>query len=81
MDFIDKELKAYNEQLPELLKTLKGKWIAMRDGSILCSDDNMSVVIDVAAEKGHEPGDYLLKQVKPKDEEEIQRFYSRVFVQ
>lgn len=82
MDYIanlKKEFEYYKSQKEDFVKKYNGKFISLKDHSVICVASNTEDAINETIKQGHEMGTFLIQHVSDKDEDNIQRFHSRVY--
>ena len=76
---LDKEYQYYTNNRDTFLKEYNGKYIVIKDENIL-GVYNTQIEALSATSQNHEVGTFLIQHVTTLDEEQIQRFFSRVYV-
>jgi hypothetical protein len=76
----EREFRAFKQQLPELLKTHRGKYVAIHDGRLIDSgDDELALASRVWARYGYQPIHVGFVTETPPPPERMPSF--RVFVE
>ena len=76
-DLLKKEFEYYLSHQPELVAKYDGKFIVIKDGSVLGAyDDELSAIAETRKE--HALGTFLIQPVSPGNAAYSQTFHSRV---